>query len=161
GYSIDRYLYPNDPAKPPLTGVARGRAAELCQQVGGRLCTELEWERACKGPEGTTFAGGNAWEKECTRTPGKCASGFGVLGMGAALREWTSSEVAPAEGAQNRASAVRGARGDAAAPDHRCAHRAAVDPTATGDDLGFRCCYGPPNAASIAAPAFQQTFRKA
>ncbi|MFT3773965.1 MAG: hypothetical protein QM820_52015 [Minicystis sp.] len=161
GYSIDRYLYPNDPAKPALTGVPRARASELCQQVGGRLCTELEWERACKGPEGTTFAGGAAWDQGCARAPDKCASGFGVLGMGAAVREWTASEVAPSEGSPGRAAAVRGARGDAAAHDHRCAHRVAVDPTATGDDLGFRCCYGPPNAAAIAAPAFQQTFRKA
>jgi hypothetical protein len=160
GFSIDRYLYPNDPAKPALTGVTRSRAADLCQQLGGRLCTELEWERACKGPEGTMFSGGAAWDQTCARTPDKCASGYGVLGMGAALREWTASEVAPAEG-QTRAAAVRGARGDAVASDHRCAHRAAVEPAASSEDLGFRCCYGPPNAAAIAAPAFQQTFRKA
>src|SRR6185437_14413231 len=30
-----------------------------------------------------------------------------------------------------------------------------------GDDLGFRCCYGAPNAATIPAPQWQQTFRKA
>lgn len=161
GYSIDRYLYPNDPAKPALTGVSRARASELCSQVGGRLCTELEWERACKGPDDTVFAGGSDWDPTCGRTPDKCASSFGVLGMGGAVREWTSSEVAPAEGAQGRAAAVRGARADAAAADHRCAHRAGVDPGASGDDLGFRCCYGPPNAASIPAPALQQTFRKA
>ncbi len=161
GYSIDRYLYPNDPAKPALTGVSRSRAGELCSQVGGRLCTELEWERACKGPEGQTFAGGSAWDATCARTPDKCASSFGVLGMGAAVREWTSSEVLASDGAQGRAAAVRGARADSAAHDHRCAHRAAVDPGVSGEDLGFRCCYGPPNAASIPAPAFQQTFRKA
>lgn len=160
GYAIDRYLYPNDPAKPPLTGVTRARATELCQQVGGRLCTDLEWERACKGKEGTTFAGGSAWDQGCARAPDTCASADGVLGMGAALREWTASDVAAAEGAPH-AAAVRGARGDAAAADHRCAHRTAVDPTASSDDLGFRCCYGAPNAAAIAAPAFQQTFRKA
>jgi hypothetical protein len=161
GYSIDRYLYPNDPAKPALTGVNRGRAGDLCQQVGGRLCTDLEWERACKGPEGSLFAGGAAWDQGCARAPEKCASGFGVLGMGAALREWTASEVAPTEGSPGRAASVRGARGDATAQDHRCAHRVSVDPTASGDDLGFRCCYGAPNAATIPAPAFQQTFRKA
>jgi hypothetical protein len=160
GFSIDRFLYPNDPAKPALTGVSRSRAAELCQQAGGRLCTELEWERACKGPDDTPFAGGAAWDPTCAGAPEKCASGFGVLGMGAAKREWTASDVAPAEGAQ-KAAAVRGARGDAVGPDHRCAHRAAVDATASGDDLGFRCCHGPPNAPSIAPPAFEQTFRKA
>ena len=161
GYSMDRYLYPNDPQRPALTGVPRARAAELCQQASGRLCTELEWERACKGPEGTAFAGGAIWDPACAKAPERCASGFGLLGLGAALREWTASDVAPPENAQERAAAVRGARGDAAAQDHRCAHRGGVDASASAEDLGFRCCHGAPNAAAVPAPAFQQTFRKA
>jgi formylglycine-generating enzyme required for sulfatase activity len=161
GFSIDKYLYPNDPQKPPLTGVPRARASELCQEAGGRLCTELEWERACKGQEGTAYAGSSAWDPACARAPASCASGFGTLGMGAALREWTASDVAPIENVQPRAAAVRGARGDAGAVDHRCAHRAALDAASGSEDLGFRCCYGPPNAASIPAPQWQQTFRKA
>ncbi|MCC6556505.1 MAG: hypothetical protein IT372_26400 [Polyangiaceae bacterium] len=159
-YTIDRYLYPNDPAKPPLTGVTRGRASELCQQAGGRLCTELEWERACKGPEGSQYAGGAGWDPACARSPASCASGFGALGMGA-LREWTASDVSPIEELQPRAAAVRGAPPGASAVDHRCARRAAVDPTSSGDDLGFRCCRGAPNAAAIPSPQWQQTFRRA
>jgi hypothetical protein len=161
GFSIDRYLYPDDPGKPPLTGVTRARAAELCQQAGGRLCTELEWERACKGPEGSAYAGGADWDPARAKSPEQAASGFGVLGMGAALREWTASDVAPIENVPVKGAAVRGARADAVGPDHRCAHRAAVDPGASGDDLGFRCCHGAPNAASIPAPKWDQTFRKA
>src|SRR6185437_5368994 len=160
-FSIDRAPYPNDPQKPALTGVTRSKASELCQQAGGRLCTDLEWERACKGPEGTAFAGGAAWDPTCGRTPLACASGFGALGMGGAEREWTASDVAPIENLNIKGASVRGARGDAPAWDHRCAHRAAADPTAPGDDLGFRCCYGAPNAATIPAPQWQQTFRKA
>jgi hypothetical protein len=160
-FSIDRYPFPNDPSRPALTGVTRARASELCQQGGGRLCTELEWERACKGPSDTPFAGGAAWDATCTKAPDQCASGFGVLGMGAAVREWTASDVAPVENTQIKGAAVRGARGDAAAGDHRCAHRAAADATASSDDLGFRCCYGPPNAASVPPPVWHETFRKA
>ncbi len=160
-FSIDRGPYPNDPARPALSGVTRSRASELCQQGGGRLCTELEWERACKGPDDTAFAGGASWDPACARAPEKCASGFGVLGMGAAVREWTASDVAPIENVQLKGAAVRGTRGDAVAWDHRCAHRVAVDPGASGDDLGFRCCYGAPNAASLPSPQWQQTFRKA
>lgn len=161
GYSIDKYLYPNDPDKPPLTGVTRSRATELCQEAGGRLCTELEWERACKGPEETTFAGGSAWDPSCAKAPASCASGFGVLGMGASTREWTASDVLPIENMQARAAAVRGARGDAGAASHRCARRSAVDASAGAEDLGFRCCYGAPNAVMVPSPAWQQTFRKA
>jgi hypothetical protein len=160
-FTIDRYLYPNDPKKPAQTGVSRARAAELCERAGGRLCTELEWERACKGPSGDAYAGGAAWDAACAKAPDACASGFGVLGMGASLREWTASDVAPIEKTQPKAAAVRGTRGDASAVDHRCAHRSAVDPTASGDDLGFRCCHGPPNAATIPSPEWEQTFRRA
>lgn len=159
-YAIDRYLYPNDPTKPPLTGVSRGKAAELCEQAGGRLCTELEWERACKGPEGTTFAGSTSWDPKCAKEPASCASGFGVLGMGATHREWTASEVLPIEDMQPRAAAVRGARGSAVGPDHRCAHRTAIDPGASAEDLGFRCCRGAPNAATIPSPQWEQTYRR-
>ncbi|MEO5727670.1 MAG: SUMF1/EgtB/PvdO family nonheme iron enzyme [Byssovorax sp.] len=161
GYSIDKYLYPNDPQKPPVTGVTRTRAAEMCQDAGGRLCTELEWERACKGPEGSAWAGSATWDAACAKAPATCVSGFGTLGMGSALREWTASDVAPIENMQPKAAAVRGAKGDAAGPDHRCAHRTGVEATSSGEDLGFRCCHGAPNAASIPAPQFQQTFRKA
>ncbi|HEY4122566.1 MAG TPA: SUMF1/EgtB/PvdO family nonheme iron enzyme [Byssovorax sp.] len=171
GFSIDKYLYPNDPQRPPLTGVTRAKAAELCQQASARLCTELEWERACKGPDDAAYAGSAGWDPACAKSPLSCASGFGVLGMGANLREWTASDVLPIggssdatkpdEGPRAKAAAARGARGDAAGVDHRCAHRMSVDPTASGDDLGFRCCHGPPNAPVVASPAWQQTFRKA
>ncbi len=161
GFSIDKLPYPNDPAAPPMTGVSRSRATELCQQAGGRLCTELEWERACKGAEGQAYAGGAAWDPACAKEPSSCASGFGVLAMGAAEREWTASEVLPVEDVQTKAAAVRGAKGSASAVDHRCARRMAVEPTTSAEDLGFRCCYGAPNAATIPAPQHKETFRKA
>lgn len=159
-FTIDRYLYPNDPQKPPLTGVSRSKAQELCEQAGGRLCTELEWERACKGPDANAYATGASWEAKCAKEPASCASGFGVLGMGAAYREWTASEVAPIEDMQPKAAAVRGARASGVAHEHRCAHRAALDPTATSEDLGFRCCRGAPNAAVIPSPQWEQTYRR-
>lgn len=160
-FQIDRALYPNDPAKPPLTGVPRKRANELCEAAGGRLCTELEWERACKGPAGDPYAGASAWDASCAATAAACASGFDVLGLGATVREWTASDVAPIEKMQPKAAAVRGARGDGVAWEHRCARRLAVDATASGDDLGFRCCYGAPNAANIPSPGWQQTYERA
>jgi formylglycine-generating enzyme required for sulfatase activity len=161
-FAIDKYLYPNDPGKPPLTGVNRQKASELCQAANGRLCTELEWERACKGPDDNNYASGASWDAACAKAPTTCASGFGVLGMGASMREWTASDVQPIETVQTgKAAAVRGARGDAASVDHRCAHRVALEATQSGEDLGFRCCHGAPNAASIPSPQYKETFRKA
>ncbi|HEU4412171.1 MAG TPA: SUMF1/EgtB/PvdO family nonheme iron enzyme [Polyangiaceae bacterium] len=152
-FEIDRLPYPNDPAKPPRTGVGREEARSLCQERGARLCTELEWERACKGPGGDAFAAGAAWDATCAREPNACASGFGVLALGGALREWTASDFfGPGRDEAPRAVA-RGAGPSAEGPDHRCARRAPLDATSKASDLGFRCCKGPPNAAAV--PAFR------
>jgi len=158
-YSIDRYLYPNDPGAMPLTDVTRERASALCKERERRLCTELEWERACKGPDQQPYAGRAAFDPQCVEKPTGCASGFGVLGMGAQYREWTSNDVEPIEKVKEKLSAVRGSTGDGADVDHRCARRTAVDPGAKSEVMGFRCCGGSPNAAAVRAPKWLQTFR--
>ncbi|MBW2525310.1 MAG: hypothetical protein JRI23_14085, partial [Deltaproteobacteria bacterium] len=158
-FEIDRLPFPNDPRQPPRTGLSRAEAQTLCADRGGRLCTELEWERACRGPEGQPFDGADRFNPECATAPQTCASGFGVLAMGGAMRELTASDVQPIKKLQPEAIAVRGARADAADVDHRCARRSAVAPDFKADDLGFRCCYGTANSATIASPTWQDTFR--
>lgn len=159
-FDVDRDLYPNEPGKPPKTGATREEAANLCKARGRRLCTEVEWERACKGAAGDAYAGRPTWDPKCATAPSECASGFGVVAMGTALREWTASDVAPVEDIVAGAAAVRGARADARDVDHRCARRAAVAPDAKSDDLGFRCCGGDANDHPLPAPKWQPTFRK-
>lgn len=157
-YDIDRYFYPNDGAKPPLLGVSRSKAAELCQARGRRLCTELEWERACKGAEEQPYAGRNGWDPACTKAPQSCASGFGVLGMGA-LREWTASDV-PAIDDIKKGASVRGSPPNGSDLDRRCAHRQSVSPESDAGDIGFRCCGGEANSATVAKPESKPTFEK-
>ncbi len=159
-FEIDKLPYPNDPREAPKTAVSRQQAGELCAARGGRLCSELEWERACKGPDATPYAGGQVWDPGCATSPETCASGFGVLAMGMAMREWTASDVLPIEKLQPQAAAVRGAASDAADVDHRCARRAAVSPDAASGDLGFRCCYGDAPSATIPSPSYVATVRK-
>lgn len=159
-FDIDRDLFPNRPGEPPLLGLGRAAAAAKCAERGRRLCTEVEWERACKGPENDAYAGRGAWNPACAKAPADCPSGFGVLGMGAAHREWTASDVAPVEEVVAGAAAVRGARADAAATDHRCAERAAVDPASGSSDIGFRCCGGEAPSATIPSPTWKPTFRR-
>lgn len=159
-FEIDRLPYPNDPTKGPLTGVPRAKAAALCAERGGRLCSEVEWERACKGPNGDPYAGGRIWAEACAEASSRCASGFDVLAMGA-LREWTASDVAPIENVVPEGSAaVRGAAASAADFDHRCAHRAAVDPKSSSDELGFRCCYGDAPATALPSPTWSAKLQK-
>lgn len=149
---IDVMPYPGD-SESPRMGASRAEAAGLCGARGGRLCTELEWERACKGPASSPFASGSELDPSCS-TSG-CASGFGVRGLGS-LREWTASEL---EGSSEGLFVVRGASPKEPAALHRCAHRTAVAPLGVAD-IGFRCCYGPANPARVANPALGATFDK-
>ena len=157
-FEIDRLPYPNDPAAPARTGVTREEAARLCAERGSRLCTELEWERACKGPESDPFPTGAAWDARCAREPNACASGFQVLGMGAALREWVKSDLAPGSG--KALAVVRGAAANAAPELHRCAARAGVAADTSDASIGFRCCSGPPNARVLPEPTLGPAYQK-
>jgi formylglycine-generating enzyme required for sulfatase activity len=151
-FEIDKLPFPNDPTKPPRTAISRDEARSLCQQRGGRLCTEIEWERACKGPGGDLYGAGNRWDPSCAQNLASCASGFGVLGLGAALREWTDSDAPAPEGGDRRVAVARGAAPTEEDANHRCARRALLDASSRGPELGFRCCWGPPNAAAVPAP---------
>jgi hypothetical protein len=154
-FRIDRLPYPNDPGKPPLVGVTRERAERLCAERGTRLCTELEWERACKGPDNVPYPSGSAWDDRCAKNILACATGFDVLGMGALL-EWTASDVMHEDEGTHKA-AVRGAAADAPATAHRCASRRA-EKADQDQAIGFRCCKGPRNAALVTEPRAGQTF---
>lgn len=160
-FRIDRLPYPNDPNQAPKTDVTREQAQALCEQQGKRLCTELEWERACKGPDNDAFASGKGWDPACAEHPEHCASGFDVLAMGGALREWTSSAVVlPDSGDDGPLAVLRGATAKGAATEHRCARRQPTNPKSHGGDIGFRCCSGPPNAAAIEPPKALPTIRR-
>lgn len=157
-YRIDRLAYPNVPGKPPLTGVTREQAARLCGKRGARLCTELEWERACKGPDNDPYATGSGWDSTCSKEPGACASGFDVLGMGA-LSEWTASNVR-GKGKYAGRAVLRGADPSTPSKERRCGRRRATGAETTGEHIGFRCCAGAPNAAVVKEPLDGQTYTK-
>jgi hypothetical protein len=157
-YQIDRLPYPNDPQRPALTGVTREEAMRLCAERGERLCTELEWERACKGSDDERYPTGDGWDSGCAKAPTHCESGFKTLGMGAAAGEWTASDIAP--GTARSLAAVRGAGPDAPAEDHRCAARHGFAATTKDANIGFRCCGGPPNARVVPEPALGEAYAK-
>jgi hypothetical protein len=125
------------------------------------LCTELEWERACKGPASEPFVTGSIWDPRCASEPTSCASGFEVLALGAALREWVGSDLSTGSGDEPARAVVRGAAAAEPPHAHRCAHRRGIDPETKSTDLGFRCCKGAPNAAVIPAHKALPTFQKA
>ncbi len=156
-FDIDEYPYPNDPAKPPMTNVSRDDAEKLCAARGRRLCTELEWERACKGPSNNTYPYGNSYKpKVCDgssallRNAGaydSCASQFGVKAMFGAVWEWTSSEWG--RGGAGGVATVRGGGAKNPSLQSRCANGQGRSPAETAADVGFRCCGGPQNSVAV------------
>jgi hypothetical protein len=157
-FSVDARPYASS-AGGPLLGITREHAARLCGQRKGRLCTELEWERACKGPESTHFPEGATARGECGSGNG-CASGFGVLGFGV-QREWTRSDLdRPGRESGPTLAVLRGAARGAEPARRRCAARDTLEATLSADDITFRCCYGAVNAARVEAPTTGTTFAK-
>lgn len=138
-FTIDALPFPNDPAQPPARGLTREAAERACGERGRRLCSELEWERACKGPGGAMYPGGNTWGGAlCTEGElGRCATTEGALAMGTRLAEWTRDDI-------DARAIIRGAGATAAGTQHRCAARRTALPTQAGLELAFRCCGGAP-----------------
>ena len=158
-FHVDRLPYPNDPTKPPMTGVSWDDARKLCAERGARLCTELEWEKACKGPDSDPYPSGKTWNPRCAEEPSHCASGFDVVGMGAGFAEWTASDLG--ERAGKRSAVARGAAPKASSEAHRCASRQPTPIDSKTAELGFRCCWGAPNARVVPEAKASETFRKA
>lgn len=160
-FRIDRLPYPNDPSRPPTVGVTQPQAAQLCEAEGKRLCSELEWERACKGPSpDRPYPTGNTLDLDaCRADPAACASPEGVLQLGAVGGEWTASP--GNRGLDARTRVFRGAAPD---PDrlhrHRCAARRAADPATQSPNLGFRCCAGPELTATYPTERAWPRFRR-
>jgi hypothetical protein len=162
-FTIDALPYPNEPGVAPTTAISEAEAARLCTARGERLCTELEWERACRGPGGEAFASGPGWDPTCAEAGGAaCVSGFGVRMLGGTIEEWTANvvDVGTPEKKAIRAI-VRGAYPSAPPAAHRCAARHALDGHVSSALVGFRCCNGGAPDATMSAIADHPTFRKA
>jgi hypothetical protein len=156
-FSMDRLPYPNDPTQPALLGETRDEARRLCAERSARLCTEVEWERACKGPKQDDYPSGVIWDPSCTAGSQACATGFDVLGLGTTAGEWVANDVTLDD---KRLAVVRGAGIKAPATDHRCAARHPTEASTQSQDIGFRCCQGAPNAAVVSEPKQGPIFTK-
>ncbi|MBC7171954.1 MAG: SUMF1/EgtB/PvdO family nonheme iron enzyme, partial [Polyangiaceae bacterium] len=147
-FAIDRRPFPNREGLPPRAGATLSEAEALCRHEGKRLCTELEWERACEGDDDREYPSGATFDRDlCLAEPASCATSFGVLALGIEHAEWTASGV------------VRGSA-SANASAHRCAARAPLAPSSRSSAVAFRCCtgeaHGTPYPTEPERPGFRE-----
>jgi formylglycine-generating enzyme required for sulfatase activity len=152
-FCIDTYEYPNRLGEQPMVNVTWNDAKKLCETRGKRLCTELEWEKACKGPQSARFPYGDAFDPNACNTERKggddreisgagmfplCVSGYGVRDLSGNVAEWTATPFAGhADRTQKGGSFDR--------PDYaaRCSARRSGAPATKAPEVGFRCCADP------------------
>ncbi len=151
-FEIDALPYPNDPARPFALNVTKSEAERLCGEQGKRLCTELEWEWACKSDDARRYPSGNTYDAANypDATPLLPVSPTGVFAMGRIL-EWTSSAWGIEPDQIERGVAKGYADGFELTPvrGRRCAARWRRMPTGTDPAIGFRCCRGEVNKAEV------------
>ncbi|MBV9948780.1 MAG: formylglycine-generating enzyme family protein [Myxococcales bacterium] len=161
GFYIDTLPWPNEQGAIPTTNVTRDEAARLCATKRKRLCTELEWERACKGPDNTRYEYGSVYDASSCgsgahaegpdrRPSGEsltCRSGFGVREMHGGAWEWTDSRWG--RGSTADLGVIRGGSDAEGELSMRCAFARSMAPGDRSPGTGFRCCAGPRNDAEV------------
>lgn len=158
GFYIDEYPFPNEQGAIPTTGLTHPQAEAACNERGKRLCSELEWERACKGPRNLTYEYGDHYQGAVCGTGSSvralpsgyrfgCRSEYGVHDLHGNLWEWTSSPWGRGQG--DARVTLRGGNGTDGELVGRCANARGHFPSERSAEVGFRCCSGPRNEAEV------------
>ncbi|PZR12725.1 MAG: protein kinase [Archangium gephyra] len=142
-FCIDAFEYPNKRGASPTASIGFADAKRLCEAQSKRLCSEAEWEKACKGPGGAKWPYGATFDADSCNTEddigdarslapagrfSKCRSGYGVADMSGNVAEWTADRI------------IKG--GSFASGDYavRCSARKNGASFAKSTEVGFRCC---------------------
>jgi hypothetical protein len=159
GFFIDEFPYPNEINAIPKTSVTHEEAQAICEEHTKRLCTELEWERACKGPKNNLYTSSEVYRAaDCDTGRGPtmvppmgltplCKSGFGMRDTHGVVAQWTASPWG--RGTNGDHMAVRGGGGGPGDVVARCANTVPRAPRERAMNLGFRCCSGERNIAEV------------
>jgi len=149
-FCIDQFEFPNQKGVPPRVDVAWSEAKAECVKLGKRLCTEQEWEKACKGagsppfPYGPSFDPGKCNTKDAKGNDGRlavsgsfpnCQSTYKVLDLSGNAAEWTDTRYGT-----NLERTQKGGSFDGSESAVRCAARKSGHPEARSATVGFRCC---------------------
>lgn len=182
-FCMDRFEYPNQPGILPMRQVTWRVATQACAQTGKRLCTELEFERACGGVEGyhqpygaeyvsgacntdvVTAIGEDRW-LVASGAYTDCQSPEGIFDLEGNLSEWVDvpdgsystppplRDVPPKHATPSDAAPVRGGTMWIAIYGSGCHARHLHSATGpTSSDDGFRCCADPHSPPTQAGAA--------
>ncbi|RYZ35761.1 MAG: hypothetical protein EOO72_11845 [Myxococcaceae bacterium] len=148
-FCVDEFEFPNTPGRLPRVSVSLLDAKSLCEGAEKRLCSEDEWEKACKGPGSARFSRGE-------ESPTACNAGTGASGKLAhsgAFPACHHSEFLPSDMSGNAAEwtdtqfkkggtdmTIKGGSFSGSSDSSRCAARKQGAPELKAPDLGFRCC---------------------
>ncbi|MCB0272783.1 MAG: protein kinase [Bdellovibrionales bacterium] len=156
-FCIDQFEFPNQRGHSPTTNVTFQQALDSCKSVGKTLCTEAQWERACKGPSSSSnqqFPYGSAFvQKNCnvfehdleaTHDPispvsgnfAKCVSSEGIFDLSGSVHEWTATHGF----LNNKMMITKGGAFDSSLYASRCSSAKEVEPDKREATIGFRCC---------------------
>ena len=148
----------------PIQNITWDEARTECESAGKRLCSELEWEKACKGPENSSFSYGDDYKAGSCLPSGftagdkvnsnsACSNDWGAFGLSGGIREWTST------GLGDNYVVKPGTIGHDLVGT-RCAGRDDRSANFSQVHIGVRCCADPGPAApaeDAAAPAEDAT----
>ena len=144
---MDRYEYPNYLRSPPRGNFGAFQAKAMCEAKGKRLCAEDEWEKACKGPRGHSYAYGPGYVPGRCNTVDeghgsavaplkypKCRAGYRTFAMTGNLAEWVQAK---------SGFALKGGSYEEGQSSARCAARAPAPASRRRAEYGVRCCADP------------------
>jgi Protein kinase domain/Sulfatase-modifying factor enzyme 1 len=147
GYWIDQHESPNKPDVEPVAMITWNEAMNLCKGEGKVLCSEDQWEKACKGPEMWVYAYGDDFDEAACAPSGysakkpyktgqfkACKSAYGLYDMSGGAWEWTYTKK------DDRKITKGGYAPGQELNGTRCAARKDEKHTFAHQNLSFRCC---------------------
>ena len=142
-FCVDRFESPGRD-RMPETGVGIEQARASCKARKARLCSEAEWEQACRGEGDSSYPYGSSYRRELCNAADKklgiavagafaaCRSAVGTYDMSGNVAEWVEEGMIKGGSALDRS-------------DGRCSRKQRPRGEGGFSDVGFRCCRATPD----------------